>query len=197
LIAIWFSQIGANTERTKRKTMIDALHRLPTNVGMALRSLHKPCKEVANKLLASKCEHLFVLGKGYAMPIALEGALKIKEISYLHAEGYPGGALKHGPYALIEEGTPIIMIVLDDRHASKMKTAAEEVRARGAIVIIITNKPELFKENEGIIIPVPSNGILTNVLAVLPLQLIAYELSVGRGIDPDRPRNLAKSVTVD
>lgn len=104
------------------------------------------------------------------------------------------------------------MIVLDDRHASKMKTAAEEVKARGAIVIIITNKPELFKstcwnrdkkpnhtvpEDEGIIIPVPSNGIMTNVLAVLPLQLIAYELSVGRGIDPDRPRNLAKSVTVD
>lgn len=118
--------------------------------------------------------------------MAHEGALKIKETCYLHAEGYSGGALKHGPFALIEDhtgkfgATPILMIILDDNHAHHMRTAAEEVRARGADLIIITDKPSLAADLTDKIIPIPSNGPMTALGAVLPLQLIAYELALLR-----------------
>ena len=118
--------------------------------------------------------------------MAHEGALKIKETCYLHAEGYSGGALKHGPFALIEDetgkfgATPIIMIILDDNHAHHMRTAAEEVRARGAELIVITDKPSLARDLTKNVIVVPSNGPMTALGAVLPLQLIAYELAIMR-----------------
>ena len=140
-------------------------------------------------------DHCFVLGKGFAEPIAREGALKIKEITYVHAEGYPGGALKHGPFALIDEGTPVILIVLNDQHRNLMKTALEEVKVRGARTIAITNDSTLDIAHENVLIP--SNGPLTALLAILPIQLIAYELALLRGNDPDHPRHLAKVVTVD
>jgi glutamine---fructose-6-phosphate transaminase (isomerizing) len=124
---------------------------------------------------------------GYGEPVAFEGALKIKETCYLHAEGYSGGALKHGPFALIENddtgkfgATPIIMIVLDDNHAQHMRTAAEEVKARGADIIIITDKPELARDLDDNPIVIPTNGPMTALGAVLPLQLIAYELAIMR-----------------
>lgn len=169
-------------------------------MGMAI-GLRAQCKQVAERLKDK--EHLFLLGKGYAEPIAMEGALKIKEICYLHAEGYSGGALKHGPFALIEgpEGshgpTPVVCIILDDVHAQLMRTTAEEVKARGAQVIVITDRPALAQGIDQNPIVIPSNGPLTAMISVLPLQMIAYELAVLRGIDPDMPRNLAKAVTVD
>jgi len=147
--------------------------------------------------------HLFILGKGYSEPIAHEGALKIKELCYLHAEGFSGGALKHGPFALIEGNdgadgaTPLIAIILDDDHAGLMRTAAEEVKARGGKVYVITDNPTLAEGIDPNPVIIPSNGPLTALIAVLPLQLIAYELSILKGIDPDVPRNLAKAVTVD
>merc|ERR1712226_1239228 len=120
--------------------------RLPITFGMALKTRDK-CKRIAELLLNK--EHCFILGKGYGEPIALEGALKIKEMCYLHAEGYPGGSLKHGPFALIENGngkygaTPIILLIFDDEHSHHMRIAAEEVKARGAELIIITDKRNL------------------------------------------------------
>jgi hypothetical protein len=132
-------------------------------------------KKVAAELV--KKNHLFVLGKGYGEPIAYEGALKIKELCYLHAEGYSGGALKHGPFALIEgalgpEGsTPVITIILDDDHASHMRTTAEEVRARGARVYVITDNPKLAQGIDPDPIIIPNNGPLTALIAVLPLQV--------------------------
>ncbi|CAE7713518.1 glmS, partial [Symbiodinium microadriaticum] len=150
-----------------------------------------------------KKEHLFILGKGYAEPIASEGALKLKELCYIHAEGFSGGALKHGPFALIEgkEGaqgsTPVIAIILDDEHAGLMRTAAEEIKARGGQVYVITDNPKLADGLDENPVVIPSNGPLTALIAVLPLQLIAYELAVLKGINPDVPRNLAKAVTVD
>lgn len=201
LIAGWFAQYrDHNSDHGKAQELIQAMHRLPITMGMALRT-REQCNLVADKLMDS--EHLFVLGKGYAEPIAYEGALKIKEITYLHAEGYSGGALKHGPFALIEDDkgkfgkTPIIMIILDDEHGGHMKTAAEEVRARGAYTIIITDKPSFCENVADDLIQIPNNGPLTALLAVIPLQLIAYELALKRGINPDVPRNLAKAVTVD
>ena len=195
LVALWFSarRPGNAAKAERRKQLVDALHRLPTNIGMTVNRLRDQCKRVAEMMLHQ--HSCFVLGKGFAEAIAREGALKIKEITYLHAEGYPGGALKHGPFALIEKGTPVILIVLNDQHRNLMKTALEEVKVRGALTIAITNDPALDIADENILIP--SNGPLTALLAVLPLQLIAYELSLLRGNDPDHPRHLAKVVTVD
>lgn len=193
LVAIWFAQ-NRNSDDQSRRSLIESLHKLPTSIKNSLQA-REQCIEVAKRLL--KANHCFVLGKGFAEPIAREGSLKIKEITYLHAEGYSGGALKHGPFALIEEGTPIIMTILDDNHAQFMRTAAEEVRARGAHTIIITNKKELADGIADAVIEIPTNGSLTALLAVIPMQLIAYELAVLRGYNPDKPRNLAKAVTVD
>merc|ERR1712154_119065 len=141
-------------------------------------------------------EHIFVLGKGFGECIAYEGALKIKEVTYVHAEGYSGGALKHGPFALIDEDVPVI--ILDDEHRKVMVTNAHEIEARNGKMIYITDNRELLaglSQTEHVI-EIPQNGPLTALLAVLPLQMIAYYLALAKGIDPDKPRNLAKAVTV-
>jgi glutamine---fructose-6-phosphate transaminase (isomerizing) len=188
LIALWFRQTkdaleGKTRTSVEAARLKDALMRLPISFGMALKTRDQ-CKEIAAQLLHK--EHCFVLGKGYGEPVALEGALKIKEMCYLHAEGYSGGALKHGPFALIENdsgkfgATPIIMLILDDNHAHHMRTAAEEVKARGAQLIVITDKPELAEGLDANPIVIPPNGPLTALGAVLPLQLIGYELALLR-----------------
>jgi len=206
LIALWFRELkdranGVEHNSAEGELLKESLMRLPICCGMALKN-REQCREVAQRLNGK--DHCFVLGKGYGEPVAYEGALKIKEMCYLHAEGYSGGALKHGPFALIESdengkrgATPIIMLILDDTHAHHMRTAAEEVRARGADVIVITDKAELADGIDSNPIVIPSNGPMTALGAVLPIQLIAYELALMRGINPDTPRNLAKAVTVD
>lgn len=178
LIALWFRQKREEKEGLQksplRKELLDSLQRLPISFGMAFRSRDR-CKKIAAELKTK--ESLFVLGKGYAEPIAYEGALKIKETTYIHAEGYSGGALKHGPFALIEgkEGahgeTPVIVIILDDEHAHTMRTAAEEVKARGAKVYVITDNPKLALGIDSEPIVIPNNGLLTALIAVLPLQV--------------------------
>ncbi|MFA6018033.1 MAG: glutamine--fructose-6-phosphate transaminase (isomerizing) [Patescibacteria group bacterium] len=193
LIAAWFS-MNRGTEMERRRSIINELRQLPTFVKAALKT-HEACKEVAKSLIDA--EHCFVLGKGPSEAIAKEGALKIKEISYLHAEGYAGGALKHGPFALIEKDTPVILIILDDEHGQLMRTAAEEVRARGAQTIVITDDEKFVNGVATRTICIPKSGSLTGLISNIPLQLIAYELAVLKGINPDRPRNLAKAVTVD
>jgi len=206
LIALWFRELkdrvnGTTVASTESNNLRESLMRLPICFGMALKTRDK-CKAIAERLNGK--EHCFVLGKGYGEPVAMEGALKIKEMCYLHAEGYSGGALKHGPFALIESdengkcgATPIIMLIFDDDHAHHMRTAAEEVKARGADVIIITDKKSLAEGLDDDPLVIPSNGPLTALGAVLPIQLMAFELAMMRGINPDTPRNLAKAVTVD
>ncbi len=193
LVSTWFSE-KRNTEVARRRSVIEDLRRLPTNIRLAFDT-RETCKRIASTLTAA--EHMFVLGKGAGEPIAREGALKIKEITYLHAEGYPGGALKHGPFALITPGTPVILLILNDNHSGLMRTAAEEVRARGARTIIITDQEKLAEGVADDMIIIPQDGVLTGLLATIPLQFIAYELAVAKGINPDKPRNLAKAVTVD
>jgi len=205
LIAGWFAQnrfakdgnIGA-IHSTRRAELLESIHRLPIYTGMTL--LTRPqCAKIAEQLVRADAQHMFILGKGFAESIAKEGALKIKEITYVHAEGFSGGALKHGPFALLEDGTPVVCIIMNDNHAELMRIAAQEVRARGAKTIIITDKKCLadgLSEPEDTIV-IPSNGPLSALLAVVPLQLIAYEMAVKKGINPDKPRNLAKAVTVD
>lgn len=198
LVSGWFAQNREHKmkEKINQRTdaLLEAVHRLPTYAGMTLRT-HQKCKELAEKL--KEKDHMFVLGKGFGEPIAKEGALKIKEITYIRAEGYSGGALKHGPFALLEKGTPVILLVLDDQHAELMRIAASEVRARGAYTIVITDKVKLAEGVSDEVIPIPANGPLTALLAVIPLQLLAYEVACLKGINPDKPRNLAKAVTVD
>eukprot|EP01080_Neovahlkampfia_damariscottae_P001381 gene1381-12002_t len=200
LIAIWFSQQKSREIHNTiqhRKQLVSALHRLPTCVGMLLNAVEEDCKRVAKNLLNQNT--VFLLGKGMGDVIGKEGSLKIKEITYTHAESYASGALKHGPFALIDEGTPIFIIILEDEHKSLNLNAAAQVKSRGAKVIVITDCDSeriLAQKVCDDIIQIPSNGYLTALIGVIPLQLIAYELSILKGIDPDKPKNLAKTVTV-
>ena len=189
LIALWFRQAKDRKEnRTisgtdKAVKLREALLALPGVLRVSL-GLRDQCKRVAEQLKDK--EHCFVLGKGFAHPVALEGALKIKEMCYLHAEGYSGGALKHGPFALIEDkegkfgSTPLILLIMDDHHADYMRTAGEEVKARGAEIFVITDDARLARDLDPNPLVIPSNGPLTALGAVIPLQLIAYELAMLR-----------------
>mmetsp|Transcript_30487 Transcript_30487/g.61183 ORF Transcript_30487/g.61183 Transcript_30487/m.61183 type:complete len:705 (-) Transcript_30487:1543-3657(-) len=195
LMSMWFRQTKSDETVRQDQSLAESLQRLPISFGMLMRT-QGVCKKAAKKLLSK--EHCFVLGKGFGEPIAMEGALKLKEIGYLHAEGYSGGALKHGPFAMIEDetgkqgSTPIIMLVFDDMHAHHMRTACEEVKARGAELIIITDNKKLADGLDDDPIIVPSNGPLTALGAVVPLQMIAYELAMLKGNNPDTPRSLLK-----
>ena len=140
------------------------------------------------------------LGRGYSYPIALEGALKLKELAYVHAEGYPAGEMKHGPLALIEEGMPVVVIAPRDEHYKKTISNMQEVISRGAKVLLITNKStdEIYSENiwEQIEVDAISDELIP-FLTTIPLQKLAYYSALDKGYDIDKPRNLAKSVTVE
>ena len=154
-------------------------------------------KDIANDI---KKNSLFVLGKGNCEAIAKEGALKIKEVSYIHAEGYSSSALKHGPFALIEEDTPIIIIDVNNKYHDKSLNACNETKSRGAFNIIITTNMEPYI-NLGInckhIIEIENNETYSSLLANVCIQLLSYYMSIARGYNPDFPRNLAKVVTVE
>jgi glucosamine--fructose-6-phosphate aminotransferase (isomerizing) len=143
------------------------------------------------------------LGRGINYPIALEGALKLKEISYIHAEGYPAGEMKHGPIALIDEQMPVVAIAPHDAVFEKMLGNVQEAKARGGSVIALTTPgddklPQLLDLSQDVIVTLPDvPALLMPIVAVVPLQLLAYYIAVRRGCDVDQPRNLAKSVTVE
>ena len=140
------------------------------------------------------------LGRGTSFPLALEGALKLKEISYIHAEGYPAGEMKHGPIALIDERTPVVMLAPKDELFDKTASNVQEVMARGGKVVLISDKAglEQFKGRlfEGIEVPA-CDPFVAPILYAVPVQLLAYHVAVLKGTDIDQPRNLAKSVTVE
>ena len=146
----------------------------------------------------TKAKGSMFFGRGHSYPVALEGALKLKELSYIHAEGYPAGEMKHGPIALLEEGSPVVVIAPNDHLKEKTMSALHEVKARGAKVILIHEKGDAIAAEGDVSIAVPSiHPWLTPLLTVVPLQLMAYETALRLGRDVDRPRNLAKSVTVE
>jgi len=144
-------------------------------------------------------EHFLYLGRGINYPIALEGALKLKEISYIHAEGYPAGEMKHGPIALIDEAMPVVTIAVHDHVYDKMVSQVEQVKARGGIVIALATEGDagLAAKADHVLYVPPTPYLLSPVVNVVPLQLLAYHIAVRRGCDVDQPRNLAKSVTVE
>ena len=166
---------------------LENLPKLMTEVLLQKDKIKELVKTVYNK------EDFIFLGRNSSYPIALEGALKLKEISYLHAEGFAAGEIKHGPIAVIEEGTPVIALVSKGRLEEKMLSNCQEVKARGAKLIIISDDAEI---KEAINVPCEQE-FLFPILSAIPLQLFAYYVAVFRGRDVDRPRNLAKSVTVE
>jgi glucosamine--fructose-6-phosphate aminotransferase (isomerizing) len=154
-------------------------------------------QELANRF--HDREHFLFLGRGVNYPIALEGALKLKEISYIHAEGYPAGEMKHGPIALIDEKMPVVCVAVRDNVYEKMISQIEQVKARGGTVIAVATEGDDFirgKADYVIEVP-PAEALLTPVLTAIPMQRLAYEMAVRLGCDVDQPRNLAKSVTVE
>jgi glucosamine--fructose-6-phosphate aminotransferase (isomerizing) len=154
-------------------------------------------KDIAEKYADSK--NFLYLGRGYHFPVALEGALKLKEISYIHAEGYPAAEMKHGPIALIDNNMPVVFIATKDSVYEKVVSNIQEVRARKGRILAIVNEGDTQIESMvDHVIKIPkSHNILNPILSVIPLQLIAYHIAVKKGLNVDQPRNLAKSVTVE
>ncbi|QOW21735.1 glutamine--fructose-6-phosphate transaminase (isomerizing) [Novilysobacter avium] len=175
---------------------IDALRRLPGSVQHALNL--EPQITAWSEHFAPK-EHALFLGRGVHYPIALEGALKLKEISYIHAEAYPAGELKHGPLALVTDEMPVVVIAPNDSLLEKVKSNMQEVRARGGQLFVFTDADSNFHPSEGVHVIRAARhvGVLSPIIHTIPVQLLAYHVALVRGTDVDKPRNLAKSVTVE
>jgi glucosamine--fructose-6-phosphate aminotransferase (isomerizing) len=176
--------------------MLEALRQLPAALAAALRTEPEMAGWAAK---FAQCEHALFLGRGVHFPIALEGALKLKEISYIHAEAYAAGELKHGPLALVDRTMPVIAIAPRDALLDKLKSNLQEVRARGGELYVLANHDVSFGDGDGIhVVRMHDHpGILSPIVSTVPLQLLAYHAALLRGNDVDKPRNLAKSVTVE
>ena len=190
-------EIGKSLDNLSKKevnAIVEQLSALPAKVEQVLETV-EPLRELTRKF--KDAESVLFLGRHVGYPTALEGALKLKELAYMHAEGFAGGELKHGPIALIDKGTPVVAIMPAEHSvlAEKMASNIQEVKARGAVVIAISEFDFVGADH---LIRIPkTDQLLQPVLAVVPLQVIAYEMAVARGNDVDQPRNLAKSVTVE
>lgn len=196
MIALDFAIKKGTITREFYDSMISKMKDIPSKIQEILDN-EEYIKEVAKTVVNS--DHAFYLGRGIDYSLAMEGSLKLKEISYIHAEAFAAGGLKHGTIALIEKGTPVIAIATQEKLFEKMVSNMEEVRARGAYVVAIaqSHNKDVEKAADKIIYIPNSDDILSPILAVVPMQLLAYHVSVLRGCDVDKPRNLAKSVTVE
>ena len=181
---------------SKGREVVQAMQALPKQIETIL-SRHEQVRHIAE--IYHKSSNFLYLGRGYNFPVALEGALKLKEISYIHAEGYPAAEMKHGPIALIDHNMPVVFIATQDSTYDKIISNIEEVRARrGKVIAIATEGDEEIRERADHVIYIPKSlEMLTPILTIVPLQLLAYYIAILRGCDVDQPRNLAKSVTVE
>ncbi|MDX1587187.1 MAG: glutamine--fructose-6-phosphate transaminase (isomerizing), partial [Balneolaceae bacterium] len=196
MMAILLGQKRKTIDKKYAEKLIEELNRIPGKVKKILEKSDE-VKRMAE--LFTYAPNFLYLGRTYNFPVALEGALKLKEISYIHAEGYPAAEMKHGPIALIDEMMPVVVIAATDHTNDKMISNIEEVKARKGRIISVTGE-----ENEDVIdlsefsIPIPeTEDCLSPLLTVIPLQLLSYYIAVNRGCNVDQPRNLAKSVTVE
>ncbi|MCU0989312.1 MAG: glutamine--fructose-6-phosphate transaminase (isomerizing) [Xanthomonadales bacterium] len=197
LLVLQLAQLGGRVGREQLAAWVRELHQLPERIGQALL-LDARIERLAGHFVEK--HHALFLGRGSHYPIAMEGALKLKEISYIHAEAYPAGELKHGPLALVDHDMPVVAVAPNNRLLEKLISNIEEVRARGGEMFVIADAQALssFKERHGLVIEVETGGpLLAPVVLTVPLQLLAYHVAVLRGTDVDQPRNLAKSVTVE
>ncbi len=196
LLGVYLASARGTLDRAARRKALSDLALLPDLVGRVLAD-EAPYEALANQF--HRAEHFLYLGRGINYPVALEGALKLKEISYIHAEGYPAGEMKHGPIALVDEEMPVVAIVPQDHLHDKMLNQVEQVKARGGVVIALATEGDraIRDKADYILYTPPVPYLLSPVVTVVPLQLLAYHLAVRRGCDVDQPRNLAKSVTVE
>jgi glucosamine--fructose-6-phosphate aminotransferase (isomerizing) len=200
LLALYMAQVRGTLTPTQIRNHITELLQLPQTIEQALKA-SAVMEKVAERFY-NRTDFLF-LGRGINYPIALEGALKLKEISYIHAEGYPAGEMKHGPIALIDEQMPVVAIAPNDHVFEKMVGNVQEAKARGGSVIALTTEGDprmaaVLDTTNDVMVPLPATtALLTPVVMTIPLQLLAYHIAVRRGCDVDQPRNLAKSVTVE
>ena len=200
LLALYLAQVQETLPPDTARAHLEDLNHLPRLLEQTLR-----CDEVIRTVARRFHAHrnFLYLGRGINYPIALEGALKLKEISYIHAEGYPAGEMKHGPIALIDEDMPVVALLPAGPVFEKMVSNLQQVKTRGGAIIAVTNTAHeeiapLIDPSRDAIITIPdSPPLLTPIVMVVPLQLLAYHIAVRRGCDVDQPRNLAKSVTVE
>jgi len=196
LFALYLGRRRGSVDTARAQDLLAALLHLPQLAEESLR-----CDEAVERLsrLYYQCADFLFLGRGINYPIALEGALKLKEISYIHAEGYPAGEMKHGPIALIDAKMPVVVLAPQDRTYAKILANIQEVKARGGIVIAVGTEgdTELASRIDHCVTVPATHPHLTPILSVIPLQLLAYHIAVRKGCDVDQPRNLAKSVTVE
>ncbi len=196
LFALWLGQQRETITTQDVKKRIADLVELPGLVERTLE-LDASIARLAKELAAAR--DFLYLGRGLQYPIALEGALKLKEISYIHAEGYAGGEMKHGPIALVAERLPVVVLAPRDSHYDRMLSNMEQVRARDGMVIAVTDASDtvLAGTADHVVVVPPTSDLLSPILTVIPTQLLAYHIAVRNGCDVDQPRNLAKSVTVE
>jgi glucosamine--fructose-6-phosphate aminotransferase (isomerizing) len=197
LLVLELAQLGGRVGRAQLASWIRELNQLPERIEQALL-LDARIQQLAGHFVEK--HHALFLGRGSHYPIAMEGALKLKEISYIHAEAYPAGELKHGPLALVDHDMPVVAVAPNNRLLEKLISNIEEVRARGGEMFVIADAQALssFRERHGLVIELETGGpLLAPVVLTVPLQLLAYHVAVLRGTDVDQPRNLAKSVTVE
>ena len=194
MLSVWFAQINKLNEN-KRIKIIKDLHNLSNDYKNTIYTCNETIKELANKFM--NYNNLFLLGKGTDEYVAKEGSLKIKEISYIHSEGYSSSSLKHGPFALLDEQFPTIIINSCEEHTNKIINCFEEVHSRNSPIIFITNNYNIQLSKDCDIITICKNNSFSSLIAMIPLQLLAYYLSTYKNINPDIPKNLAKVVTVE
>ena len=196
LLALHFAVLRGTLSPDESKELIRGLLHVPTHIEQILAK-DPQIEEIAKDFF--RAPDFLYLGRGINYPIALEGALKLKEISYIHAEGYPAGEMKHGPIALIDRNLPVVALVFEDGLYDKMMANVEEVQARDGSIILVTyeGNEEASRLTQNVIAVPRAGELLTPILAIVPLQLLAYHIALRRGCDVDQPRNLAKSVTVE
>ena len=196
MMALELGKMRGEFSTSEYRTLLNELNNIPKKIEKVLES--KELIEQISRLYKDATNFLY-LGRGVNFPIALEGALKLKEISYIHAEGYPAAEMKHGPIALIDENMPVVVVAPNNGHYEKLVSNVQEVKAReGKVIAVVTEGDKELLDSTDHVIEIPATlEALTPLLTVIPLQLLSYYIAVMRGCDVDRPRNLAKSVTVE
>jgi glucosamine--fructose-6-phosphate aminotransferase (isomerizing) len=196
MMALKIAKAKGTIDNNRYQHLLEELHAIPEKVAEIL-------KDTSNiQAIAAKYQHatdFLYLGRGYNFPVALEGALKLKEISYIHAEGYPAAEMKHGPIALVDENLPVVMVATKDKYYEKIVSNVQEIKARrGKIIGVVSEGDTVIPSMADDIMFVPdADEVVGPLLSVIPLQLLSYYVGTNKGIDVDKPRNLAKSVTVE
>ncbi|MNX65037.1 Glutamine--fructose-6-phosphate aminotransferase [isomerizing] [compost metagenome] len=197
LIALKIAALKGSISEERFLKLSEELHAVPEKVEWILDTQIEKIQQIAKKYKDAR-DFLF-LGRGYNFPVALEGALKLKEISYIHAEGYPAAEMKHGPIALVDENLPVVFVATKDAYHEKIVSNIQEIKARkGKIISVVTRGDAVSEELSDDFMEIPeADEIIAPLISVVPLQLLSYYIGVELGLDVDKPRNLAKSVTVE